>query len=86
MQIDKNWRIEPDGLNCTLIFSEERESIDKEGNKTFKVFEDPYFHPTVYSALKSYLNKQLEPSKDVQDCVQRIEETYAKIEKLCSQK
>lgn len=86
MKIDKNWRIDPDGThNCILVFSEEKEVQDKKtGEKKVTTVETNYYRPSMSSALKGYLEKELEASQDVKDCVRIIEETFIKIERLCS--
>jgi len=83
MKLDNNYSIIYDGANnFTLTFQEEREVKKKDGTKEIGVYKEEYFRPTIYSALRCYLDKCLEPSKDVANCVQLINETYTKIEKL----
>ena len=79
MKIDEKWSIKVDSEGCTLIFAKEK--ISKKGNNIGQNYlhEDKYYYPNIYSCLIAYLNKELEPSKDVKDCVRLVEETYAKI-------
>ena len=55
--------------------------IKKEGKDIGKEYlqENRYYYPNIHSCLIAYLNKELEPSKDVKDCVRLISETYEKI-------
>lgn len=83
MKIDKNWSIEQNDTDgVVLIFSEERETTNKEGLKSLKTFKQIYYYPSIYTSLKKYLNVCLEEAKDVEDCVRLIEEVYLRISKL----
>ena len=86
MKLDDFWSIDSSGEGSQLIFSEER--VRKEGKDKGKkfLFEDVYYYNNVQSCLKGYLNKTLEASEDVKDCVKLVEETYLKIEKLIKNK
>jgi len=82
MRLNKNWRIDTSNDNCTLIFSEERIRKDgKDKGKTY-VFEEPYYYATIPQCLKAFLNKSLEKSKDVEDCLKRIDLAMEEIKNL----
>ena len=83
MIIDEKWSIKVDSEGCSLICAENK--ISKKGNNIGQVYlhEDKYYYPNIHSCLIAYLNKELEPSKDIKDCVKLIEETYSKIKTLC---
>jgi len=72
MKINENWRIDTDGEGCTLIFSEKRIRKDGKNKGEEFTFEEPYYYPTVKSCLVAYLNKSLEDSQDVKDCLSKI--------------
>ena len=81
MKLDNNWSIDSSSEGSTLIFAEKRiKNKGKENEQEF-LFEDQYYYNNVESALKAYLLKSLENSKDVKDCINLIEETYKRIEK-----
>lgn len=83
MILNKNWSIEFDGVNnCTLTFQEEREINKKDGSKEVGIYKEEYFRPSIHSALKLYIDKRIEDSQDVQDCLERIERAYEDIKKL----
>lgn len=81
MIIDKNYSIEVDKTDgVVLIFSEEKDSKDKDAVEGKKVFQTRYYYPTILSALKKYLDVALEKATNVEHCIQLIEQTYSKIE------
>lgn len=82
MKIDEKWSIKVDSEGCTLVSAENK--IKKEGKDVGKEYlqESRYYYPNIHSCLIAYLNKELEPSKDVKDCVRLISETYKKINKI----
>lgn len=83
MFIDKNYKIATDNTHgVILIFQEEKETINKEGDKIQKIFEERYYFPSVQTALKKYVSLALEPSEDVKDCLVKLEEAMERISKL----
>lgn len=83
MKLDEKYSIIYDGANnFTLTFQEEREVKKKDGTKEMGIYKEEYFRPSIYSALRLYLDKCLEPAQDVKSCVEIIESTYEKINKL----
>ena len=82
MKITKNWSLDTTGEGCTLMFQDLR--IRESGKDTGKeyLFTDNFYYNNVHQALKAYLNKSLEDSVDVKDCVDKIEKSLLKIESL----
>lgn len=79
MKINENWSIDSSDEGCTLTFSETRiKNKDTEKEEEF-LFKTPYYYPTIKTALVAYLNKSLEKSKDVEDCIKRIEKAEKEI-------
>jgi hypothetical protein len=82
MKIDNFYSIDSSNEGSTLLFSEQR--IRNKGTEKEEEFlyTEPYYYNNVKSALKSFLFKSLEGSKDVEDCIKRIEIAEEKINKL----
>ena len=82
MNLSENYRLLFDENNVTLQFFEQRESKKNDGSVVMIEYTDNLYYPSMKSALKSFLNKYLKGSKDVQECLKRIEEVEAKIDNL----
>lgn len=85
MRLDDFWSIDSTGEGSTLIFSEKRvrnKGTEKEEEYTYT---EPYYYNSVKSCLVSYLLKSLEPSKDVKDCLNRIEISEERIKNFLSE-
>ena len=82
MKLDNFWSIDSSSEGSTLIFAEKR--IRNKGTEKEEeyLYTEPYYRPTIHSALRLYLDKCLEPAKDVKSCVELIETTYKKINNL----
>lgn len=82
LKIDENYHIEFDEHNYTLVFSEEK--IAEKGKNIGEKYtaETQYYYPSVYHCLKRYLDLKTKEAKDVETCVNLIEETYEKLKKL----
>lgn len=89
IKLDEKYSVDTSDGTATLIFAEKRsrKKIDKETKKPTGEIEEylyteTYYRPTIHSALRLYLDKCLEPAKDVKSCVELIETTYEKINNL----
>ena len=83
MKLDEKYSIIYDGANnFTLTFQEEREVKKKDGTKEIGIYKEEYYRPSIYSALRLYLDKCLEPAQDALDCCKLIEDAYNKINNL----
>ena len=72
MVINENWRINTDNEGCTLIYSEEKVRQEGKDKGQIYLYEQKYYYPSVATCLKAFLNKSLEDSVDVKDCLERI--------------
>lgn len=82
MKLNTNWRIDTSGEGCTLIFSELRTRKDGKNKGQEYTFEEPFYYATIEQCLRAFLHKSLEDSKDVNDCLNRIDEAMKEIKNL----
>lgn len=75
MKLNDNWRLNYDENNVILEFHEKRIRKGKDDVETEYEFVDPHYYPTVPTALKGFLHKNLKGSESVQELVRRIEQT-----------
>lgn len=78
IKIDENYRIEADATDgVVLIFSEPRQKKNKETEEfSDYIYEDKYYYPTVYTALKKYCHLYQEKAVDVEDLLTRTDELF----------
>jgi hypothetical protein len=81
MVLDNNYSINTDGVGTTLLFTDER-TREKDGKTIPYTFEDRWYFLNVSQALSKYLDLKIEPSKDAQDCLSRIDEVRNIINKI----
>lgn len=82
MNLSENYRLVFDENNVTLQFFEQRERNKQDGTKDTFEYTDNLYYPNVKAALKSFLQKCLNGSESVEQCLKRINEVEAKIDKL----
>lgn len=82
MNLSENYRLVFDENNVTLQFFEQRERNKQDGTKDTFEYTDNLYYPNVKSALKAFLQKSLNGSESVEQCLKRINEVEAKIDKL----
>ena len=83
MKINENYRVEVESNGgVVLIFSETRTRKDGKDKGKEYLFEDKWYYNNIQSALKSYLLKTLEDSRDVKNCIELIKQSMLKIESL----
>lgn len=80
MKLSENWSIEFDSNNVTLVFTEARTKVDKNGEEKQYESRKEYYYGDVKQALKSYLLKSLHGAESVEDCLQRIAKVENKID------
>tara|TARA_R110000851_G_scaffold291462_5_gene445839 strand:- start:2146 stop:2397 length:252 start_codon:yes stop_codon:yes gene_type:complete len=81
MELDENYRILHEENNVILQFYENRIRTKKDNSNEEYEFTQNYYHPTLKSALKSYLNKSIaKPS--ISEVINKIEEVEKLILKL----
>lgn len=78
--LDKNYRIETNTYNYTLVQEEETEEINDKGNKI--VTHNTWHFPRLGMALKRYLNETLKKCPDVESILKRIDEVEKTISNL----
>ena len=80
MRLDENWTVEPDTRCWVLTYEKTGDINPKTGKPT--ITSNQSYHANLKQALLAYLDKYLEPSKDVQDVLNRIREAEARIEAM----
>lgn len=61
MKLSEDFHLEFDDNNVVLVFSEERVRVKKKtGAKENYTYTDKYYYPNVKSALKAYINKDID--------------------------
>lgn len=88
MKLNSKWSIEVEANGgVKLIFGEKRDrkKIGKDKKPTGEteeyLFEDVWYYNNIQSALRAYLLKSLEDSKDVKDCLNKIDLAMEEITK-----
>ena len=79
MQLDKNYRIESDTYNFTLIYESKRTGIDSSKVITSK---DEWYYPDFKSALNKYVNQSLKPCQDALSILDKLNEIELLISKI----
>jgi hypothetical protein len=83
MQLNKNYRIIFDENNTVLQFFEMREKTKKETKETTTFeYTENYYYPNIKTALKSFLNKSLDGSNNVEEVLKRVDEVESVINNL----
>jgi len=86
LKINNNYSIDTAGGGCTLQFIELRERKKKDSNETETyTFKDEWHYLDVPSCLRRFLTLSLEDCTDVKECLKRIDEVEAKINKFPNQ-
>lgn len=81
MQLDEKFSVNTDGAGTILLFQEQRKR-EKDGVEVDFTFKDQWFYLNIQQALNKYLDLKIEGSKDVEDCIKRIEEVRTIISKI----
>lgn len=84
MQLDKEWRIEPDANSWNLIYEAQGDINPNTGEPT--TARATYYHGRLEFALKHYLDETLKDSPDVRSVLARIDQAADKIDKFCADK
>ncbi len=82
MKLDNKFSIKTDSEGCTLIFAEKRTRKTKEGETVEYMAEDKYYYSNIEQCIRKYLQECIKPSKDVKDCLIKIEEALEIINNL----
>lgn len=82
MNLSENYRLVFDENNVTLQFFEQRERNKQDGTKEPFEYTDNLYYPNVKTALKAFLQKSLNGSESVEQCLKRINEVEVKIDKI----
>jgi len=83
MKLDNNYSVNTDGAGTILLFEEQRKR-EKDGVEVEFVFKDQWYFLSIQQALNKYLDLKIEKSKDVEDCVKKIDEVRDIIKKVVS--
>lgn len=83
MQLDEKFSVNTDGAGTILLFQEQRKR-EKDGVEVEFTFKDQWFYLSIQQALNKYLDLKIEKSKDVEDCVKKIDEVRDIIKKVVS--
>lgn len=83
MKLDNNYSVNTDGAGTILLFEEQRKR-EKNGVEVDFVFKDQWYFLSIQQALNKYLDLKIEKSKDVEDCVKKIDEVRDIIKKVVS--
>lgn len=83
MKLDNNYSVNTDGAGTILLFEEQRKR-EKDGVEVEFTFKDQWFYLSIQQALNKYLDLKIEKSKDVEDCVKKIDEVRDIIKKVVS--
>lgn len=87
MELSENWRIETDDNNVVLVFHEPRIRVKKiDGSKEGYIHEEKRYYPSLPLALKAYVRRSLNKSKEISDIFNKLEQINNKIDTLCSTK
>jgi hypothetical protein len=81
MKLDNNYSVNTDGAGTILLFEEQRKR-EKDGVEVEFTFKDQWFYLNIQQALNKYLDLKIEGSKDVEECIKRIEEVRTIINKI----
>lgn len=81
MRLDDNYSIDTEGAGTVLNFQQQRQ---REKNKIMVDFlhKDQWFFLSLQQALNKYLDLKIEGSKDVEDCLAKIEEVRQIIKQI----
>jgi len=82
--IDKNYRIETDGLGCSLLFEAKAEKIVK-GEMVEVNQRDVWDFLNVEQCLNRYLDLAIEPNPTVEEVLKSIKEVRLTIKNAMSQ-
>ena len=83
MKLDNNYSVNTDGAGTILLFEEQRKR-EKDGVEVDFTFKDQWYFLSIQQALNKYLDLKIEKSKDVEDCVKKIDEVRDIIKKVVS--
>lgn len=80
IQIDQNFKINSDGLGCTLIQTQQKERINKDTKQSESYQTESTFHfLNVEQCLNRYLDLVMEPSEDVIEVLSAIKQARLEI-------
>ena len=79
MELDKNYRIESDTYNFTLIY--ESKSFDEKKRKEV-TSKDEWYYPDLKLALNKYVNQSLKPCQDALSILDKLNEIELLISNL----
>ncbi len=82
MKLSENWGLEFDTYNVTLVCTEVKKKMGKDGEEKEYESRECFYFGTIEQALKSYVRKTLIESKDIQEVLRKISELDEKIEQL----
>lgn len=83
MQLDEKFSVNTDGAGTILLFQEQRKR-EKDGSEVEFTFKDQWYYLNIQQALNKYLDLKIEGSKDVEECIKKIEEVRDIIKKVVS--
>ena len=75
MVLDKDFRIEVDSYNYSLIKEEVTEEINPRTGKLI-VSRDQWHYPSLNMALKKYVDEALRPSKSIEEVLGKLGSIY----------
>jgi hypothetical protein len=79
--LDKNYRVEVDSFNFTLVQEEQTDKVSEGSGKKI-VTHNTWHYPKLNMALKKYLQETLKPCSDIETVLKRIDEVEKIIDKL----
>jgi hypothetical protein len=83
MKLDNNYSVNTDGAGTILLFQEQRKR-ERDGVEVDFTFKDQWYFLSIQQALNKYLDLKIEKSKDIEDCVKKIDEVRDIIKKVVS--
>jgi hypothetical protein len=81
MKLDNNYSVNTDGAGTILLFEEQRKR-EKDGVELEFTFKDQWFYLNIQQALNKYLDLKIEDAKDVEECINKIEEVRQIIKQI----
>ncbi len=80
MILDKDFKIEIDSYNYTLVKEQNTGELNKSSGKPV-ISRDQWHYPSLKMALKKYVDEALRPSGSIEEVLVKLEELYEMIDK-----